>query len=148
MPFFPFTVSISAFSKEEAKSKVQMLFEWAALPVERDLLSFGLAALNCWVHKENNTLSGNTALQTKSQHDIKVYLLGRTLQEAEARFNLIMQWAAYPVDRNWRGLLGCGLRYLIFSVSASYKEEAEIEKAFMNSKMRYSASKRRMRTTS
>jgi hypothetical protein len=125
MPYFPFTVSITALSREEAAAKLKMVFEWAALPVERDPLSFGLAALDYWAHKKDGGPSGNTAIQAKSQYDCKVYLSGKTLQEAEARFNLVMQWAAYPVDRDWKGLLGCGLRYLLLNFASSHNEKAE-----------------------
>jgi hypothetical protein len=124
MPFFPFTISINAFSRAEADAKLKMVFEWAALPVERDPLAFGLTALNYWVHKKDDTLSGGIAVQTKSQHDFKVFLHGRTLQEATARFNLMMQWAAYPLDGDWKALLGSGLRYLILNLAASYNEKS------------------------
>lgn len=146
MDKYPFTVSVNAFSNEEAEAKFRLVFEWAALPVQRDLLRFGLNALNYWVTKKDNPLFGLNGLQTLNQYNCKVYLSGRTQQEAEARFNLIMQWAAYPVDRDWKKLLGCGLRYLIYNMVGYHKEKEDIEKAAWDCKRRYLASKRRMRT--
>jgi hypothetical protein len=43
MNTYPFTISIEAYSEEEARAKLDLMLQWACFPGDRDLTALGTA---------------------------------------------------------------------------------------------------------
>lgn len=110
---YPFSIAVTACSAEDAAARVELLQAWAVLPVKMELIPFCAAVFKSWAIRKMDQYTPLNSAKQPQVFNIELTMPGASQHQAKANFELMLQWAAFPLNLDWKELLRCAIRFII-----------------------------------